>query len=97
MIFPGNSDVQDLKDDPTEELKKLLSYLRVEIVPGRLHCIDKNSEGSFHRINKNNTEDPFTGELHELLDTNIRIADNLVKNMTGRGLPLTKYQYYNGQ
>ena len=58
---------------------------------------DKHSEGSFHRINNNNTEDPFTEEQHELLDRNIRAADNLLKNMTGRGLPLTKYQYYTGQ
>ena len=78
-------------------MKKLLSHLRVEIDPGRLECIKKHSEGSFHRINKNKTEDPFNPELHQLLDTNIRTADNLLRTMTGRGLPLTKYQYYNGQ
>ena len=70
----------------------------MEIDQGRLDCIDKHSEGSFHRINKKDKkEDPFTQELHQLLDTNIRTADSLLKNMTGRGLPLTKYQYYNGQ
>ena len=63
-----------------------LSHLEVEIDPGRLDCIDKHSEGSFHRINKNNTEDPFTQELHQLLDTNILNADSLLKNLTGRGL-----------
>ena len=89
--------IQDLKEDPIEELKNLLIHLEVEIDQGRLDCIDKHREGSFHRINKNNTEDPFTQELHQLLDTNIRTADSLLKNMTGRGLPLTKYQYYNGQ
>ena len=92
-----NSDVQDLKDDPIEELKKLLSHLRVEIDPGRLECIEKHSEGSSHRNNSNNTEDPFTSELHQLLDTNIRTADSLLKNLTGRGLPLTKYEYYDEQ
>ena len=67
-LFPRvNSDVQDLKSDPIEELKKLLSHLRVEIDPGRLDCIEKPSEGSFHRSNKNNTEDPFTPELHQLV------------------------------
>ena len=88
-------DVQDLKEDPIEELKKLLIHLEVEIDQGRLDCIDKHSEGSFHRINKNNTEDPFTQELHQLLDTNILTADSLLKNITGRGLPLTKYKNYN--
>ena len=48
-------------------------------------------------INKNNTEDPFTQELHHLLDTNIRTADSLLNNLIGRGLPLTKYHYYNEQ
>ena len=86
--------VQDLKDDPIEELKKLLNHLGLEIDPGRLDCIEKHSQGSFQRANKKNTEDPFTQELHQLLDTTIRKADSLLKNLTGRGLPLTKYQYY---
>ena len=98
LVEEYTSAIQDLTDNPVEELKKLLSHLRVEIDPGRLDCIDKHSEGSFHRINNNNnTEDPFTPELHHLLDTNIRTADNLLRTLTGRGLPLNKYQYYNGQ
>ena len=92
-----HSGVQDLKDDPILELTKLLRHLRREIDPGRLGCIKKHSEGSFHRINQNKTEDPFTPELHKLLDTNIRTADNLLKTLTGKGLPLSKYQYYDGQ
>ena len=36
---------------------KLLRHLRVEIEEGRLDCIEKHSEGSFHRINKNKTEE----------------------------------------
>ena len=96
-IFLTLVDLQDLKEDPIEELKKLLRHLRVEIDPGRLDCIDKHSEGSFHRTSKTDTEDPFTQELHQLLDTNIRTADSLLKNITGRGLPLAKYKNYNGQ
>ena len=69
----------------------------MEIDQGRLDCIEKHSEGSFHRVNKNKTEDPFSPELHQLLDTNIRTADNLLRSITGRGLPLTKYQYFDGQ
>ena len=91
--FPRNipllSHIQDLKDDPINELKKLHCHLRVEIDLARLHRIVKHLEGSFHRSNKD-IEDPFTEELHTLLDTNILTADNLLKNMTGRGLPLTK-------
>ena len=52
---------------------------------------------TFHWENGQEIEDPFTEELRTLLDMNILTADNLLKNMTGRGLPLTKYQYYNGQ
>ena len=88
VLFP---DIQDLKDDPVEELKKLLRHLRVEIDPGRLDCIEKHSQGSFHRINTNNTEDPFNPELHQLLDTNNRTADSLLLTMTGR--VLTRYKY----
>ena len=95
---PAHFDVQELTENPIGELKRLLHHLRVEIEPGRLDCIDRHSEGSFHRTNSSKTgEDPFTQELHTLLDTNIQTADTLLWTVTGRGLPLTKYHYYNGQ
>ena len=39
--------------------------------------------------------DPFTEELHKLLDQTILAADRLLRNKTGRGLPVEKYQYFN--
>ena len=39
--------------------------------------------------------DPFTEELHKLLDQTILTADRLLRNKTGRGLPVEKYQYFN--
>ena len=39
--------------------------------------------------------DPYTAELHELLDVTIVAADRLLREKTGRGLPLEKYQNFN--
>ena len=85
---------QELKEDPTAELKKLLYYLKVEVDPGRLHCIEKHSEGKFHR-GKQESVDPFSEELKTLLDRYILTADSSLREKTGRGLPLEKYQYFN--
>ena len=39
--------------------------------------------------------DPFTEELHKLLDQTIVAADSLLRDKAGRGLPVEKYQYFN--
>ena len=82
---------QELKEDPTGELKKILYYLKVEVDPGRLHCIEKHSEGKFHRAN-HAEKDPYSKELRQLVDKVILVVDSLLKAKIGRGLPLDKYQ-----
>ena len=82
---------QELKEDPIGEMKKLLSHLQLEVDPGRLDCLEKNSEGKFHRA-KQESIDPFSGELKTLLDRYILTADSILREKSGRGLPLEKYQ-----
>ena len=91
-------------------LENLLRYLNVEIDEGRLDCIEAYQEGNFHRgepgeedqeDQEDQTEphrdqtDPFTEELHKLVDQNIVRADRLLRQKTGRGLPVDKYQNFN--
>ena len=94
---------QDLKDNPRPELENLLRYLKVEIDQGRMDCIEAHLEGKFHRGEKKDQEDqgvdgdqsdPFTEELHKLLDKTILAADSFLRNKTGRSLPVDKYQYF---
>ena len=84
---------QELKEDPTAELRKLLKHLHLNIDEERLHCIEKHSAGSFHRV-KHQEEDPFTEELHQLLDEHILTANSLLREKTGQELPLEKYEYF---
>ena len=84
---------QDLKEDPTAGLKKLLDHLKLKTDEGRLRCIDKHSAGSFHR-KKHEQEDPYSGELHNILDKSILAANKLLRENTGRALPLEKYKYF---
>ena len=86
--------MQELQEDPTREMKKLLGHLQLEVDSGRLHCIEKHSEGKFHR-GKQESVDPFSEELKTLLDRYILTADSILREKTGRGLPLEKYQYFN--
>ena len=74
-------------------MRKLLGHLNLEIDEGRLDCIDKHSAGSFHRV-KHQEESPFTEELHRLLDKTITDANTLLREKTGRKLPLEKYEYF---
>ena len=88
---------QDLKDNTRAELGNLLRHLKVEIDEGRLDCIEDHREGKFHRseLVDQRERDPFTEELHRLLDQTILTADSLLRDKIGRGLPLDKYQYFN--
>ena len=110
ILFQCQFDSQDLTEDPRAELENLLRYLKVEIDEGRLDCIEAHREGKFHRAEKedqkgpqrdrNKTDqkvekDPFTAELHSLLDQTIVAADSLLREKIGRGLPVEKYQNFN--
>ena len=64
---------QELKENPTAEMRKLLGHLNLKVEEGRLECIEKHSTGSFHRV-KHQEESPFTEELHTLLDKTITEA-----------------------
>ena len=70
---PAHFDVQELTENPIGELKRLLHHLRVEIEPGRLDCIDRHSEGSFHRTNKD-IEDPLKMFFRRLSKINLRFS-----------------------
>ena len=74
-------------------MRKLLDYLKLETDEARLRCIDKHSIGSFHRI-KHQQEDPYSVELHNILDENILAANKLLRENRGIELPLEKYQFF---
>ena len=74
-------------------MKKLLEHLKIETDEGRLRCIEKHSGESFHR-QKHQQEDPYSLELHEILDGNIVAANRLLREITDTELPLAKYEFF---
>ena len=67
----------------------------MEIDEGRLNCIDAHREGKFHRGDQRDQRDPFSKELHKVLDQSVVSADILLREKIGRGLPVEEYQYFN--
>ena len=70
----------------------------MEIDEGRLNCIDAHWEGKFHRgdqRDERDERDPFSKELHKVLDQSVVSADILLREKIGRGLPVEKYEYFN--
>ena len=74
-------------------MRKLLDHLKLETDEGRLGCIEKHSVGSFHR-KEHQQEDPYSEELHNIIDKNILAASKLLKKKKGIELPLQKYQFF---
>ena len=95
MILAINvSNFQDLKEDPTAGLRKLLDHLKLETDEGRLRCIEKHSVGSFHR-KEHQEEDPYSEELHNIIDKIILTANKLLQEKKGIALPVQKYKFFN--
>ena len=84
---------EDLVDDLTEEIRNLLNFLKLSVDEERLKCIERHSEGIFHRT-KHLTDDPFSANDHDAININIEIANRILKEKTGRELPLKKYELY---
>ena len=84
---------QELTEAPTSEMRRLLEYLHLAQDEARLACIEAHSAGSFHRLS-HQSEDPWSEELHTLINGVIMRANKLLVEKTGRPLPLEKYEYY---
>ena len=74
-------------------MRRLLDYLHLARDEARLACIEAHSAGSFHRLS-HQSEDPWSAELHTLINGVIEKANKLLVNKTARPLPLEKYEYY---
>ena len=86
--------MQELKDDPIKEIRGLLEYLKFPINDKRLECIEQHSSGSFQRKRHQDDDDPWSQELHTVINDKVDIANKMLINKIGRALPLDKYEYY---
>ena len=81
-----------MKENPIEELRKLLQYLKLNIDQRRLDCIRKHNSEAFHRSNKKASKRIFSKGLRLSIDESIKKANAFIYNKTGYHLPLQKYE-----
>ena len=58
---------QDLVQNVTKQLKRMITYLGFNISSQILHCVRKNSEGHFHR-----KKEPEQRVLYDMLDNDLK-------------------------
>ncbi|XP_077995802.1 sialate:O-sulfotransferase 2-like [Glandiceps talaboti] len=65
---------EDLMTDLNNQLRKMLTFLNIEINQERLLCAELNSSGKFKRPNrkKGMSFDPFTQEMHEYVQIYVK-------------------------
>nr|XP_006823242.1 PREDICTED: WSC domain-containing protein 2-like [Saccoglossus kowalevskii] len=73
---------EDLKHDTVYEVKRMLSFLNMTLTPERLHCLEMDIEGNFHRHKEETFDfDPYTADMHTVIKENIRLANGLLRNI----------------
>ncbi|XP_002732419.1 sialate:O-sulfotransferase 1-like [Saccoglossus kowalevskii] len=72
---------EELKRSAVIEVARMLIFLNRTVEPERLECVQQNLEGSFHRKAKKDFYfDPFTKEMRDSVDRNIRKVNELLIN-----------------
>ena len=84
---------EDLTEHPIREMRKLMEYLGYPVDESRLSCISHHLVGSFHRSTHQQV-DPFTPIHHIEIRKCIKIATKMIKDKTGKDIPIEKYEYY---
>ena len=80
---------ENLKDNPVEEIKKLMLYLGLEVDHERLGCLANHLAGSFHRIS-NQTENPFTEEHELMISSVVEKVDRILWDSLNIKMPIYK-------
>ncbi|XP_045600125.2 uncharacterized protein [Procambarus clarkii] len=88
---------EHLKENPVEEMEKIMHYLKLPIDNNRLYCVGSNTDGLFKRKPSKNVPldfNPFTRELKDIVYKAIAEVDSVLKKTGKDGLPLSKYELY---
>nr|XP_006819652.1 PREDICTED: WSC domain-containing protein 1-like [Saccoglossus kowalevskii] len=83
---------EDLLQNPISSVKKMMNYLNITLTPERLECLRNDIEGLFHRQHSEKFHfDPFTQELHEIIDEDIRVVNELLMSRNETPIPKPAY------
>nr|XP_053642331.1 uncharacterized protein LOC128695628 [Cherax quadricarinatus] len=89
---------EHLLEDPQRELHNILQFLRLRPERPRLQCVMTNLDGAFRRATPDNIfyrlRDPFTPELHEVMEKAMQEVDAALVRHGWPGLPFHLYSYH---
>ncbi|TRY75277.1 hypothetical protein TCAL_00682 [Tigriopus californicus] len=83
---------ENAKTDWRSEFKRVHEYLRLPWNENRAECVDKHDNTVYHR-KASKFDDPYTPELHNLIENAIQQVQKLVKTRGQPELPLDKYKW----
>ena len=83
---------EDLKENPVEEIRKLLQYLGLDVDESRLACLSNYLTGPFQRIGET-MDDPYAEEDHLLINNMVEKGEEILQNVLGRNFKLPAYKY----
>ncbi|KAG7161829.1 WSC domain-containing protein 1-like 1 [Homarus americanus] len=87
-----------LLEDPQRELLRILQFLRLRVEKQRLQCVMANLDGAFRRVTPDKISyrisDPYTKELHEVVEEGMRDVDLALVKHGWPGLPVHLYSYH---
>ena len=78
---------EDLQTNLYENLKMMVEFLSVPVNEARLLCVLSNPVGKFRRSKKPSTFDPFTEEMKEMINLNIKHVSMTLESRNYTGLP----------
>ncbi|XP_006818797.1 sialate:O-sulfotransferase 1-like [Saccoglossus kowalevskii] len=83
---------EDIVKNPLEEVERMLNFLNITFTPERRNCVQNDIEGAFHKQHKEQFRfDPFTKELHRLINTDIQIVNRLLQSRNETPIPEPTY------
>ncbi|MGH0152323.1 UNVERIFIED_CONTAM: hypothetical protein FKN15_056063 [Acipenser sinensis] len=79
---------EDLKHHLFSQMKKMVSYLGLEVSEDRLLCVEGQKDGNFKRSGLRKLEyDPYTPEMRRMIDGFIKKVDEALKMKNQTGVP----------
>lgn len=88
---------EHLKQNPVEEMRKVIQYLKLVENSDRLYCLGQHTDGLFKRKPSKNVPldlNPYTRELKDLIYEAIDELNNVLQEKGKEQLPLDIYELY---
>lgn len=88
---------EHLKQNPVEEMRKVIQYLKLVENSDRLYCLGQHTDGLFKRKPSKNVPldlNPYTRELKDLIYEAIDELNNILQEKGKEQLPLDVYELY---